>query len=81
MTPAIRRIERPGTPTIGKIKASHLSEGTWFLGRLEMRGEPKLYLRAFDTTVDVQTPLNTYGVDQMFFDVREVGARIEYWTL
>lgn len=81
MVPILAQIERPGTPTIGKTKGSHLPIGTWFLGRLEMRGEGKLYHRVFDVVVDVADPINTFAVDEAFYDVREVGVKLDFWKL
>lgn len=82
MTPDIEEVDRPsGVMCIGKIKAGNIGVGVWFLGRQEHRGESRLYLKVYDVVVDVTMPMNTYGEEVVFFDVREVGVKLSFWKL
>jgi hypothetical protein len=81
MTPDITEIDRPAVPSIGKIKCEHITYGTWFLGRMEPHGESALFVKVYDDAVDIIAPMNTYGKGTMFYDVREVAVKIDFWKL
>lgn len=81
MIPILNQIDRPDTPTIGRMSGKDIAVGTWFLARLIIRGESRLYVKVFDTVADVAAPLNTFSGDVHFFDIRQVAVKIDYWKL
>lgn len=82
MTPTLNLVDRPQIPAISKIRVVNMQVGTWFLGRMHVNGESKLYVKVFDSVVDVQHPMNTYDDhNDEFYDVRELGVQINYWML
>lgn len=81
MTPEIKEIVRQQAVHIGKTSAEILLVGTWFIAQQKVNSEPRLYVKTYSNVVDVQKPRDTYSGDASFYNVREVGVSLQYWTL